>query len=481
MTPPVRDKSTVAMSIDQLETCSAPPLHDNPYVDFASADDETRAWLYNGTTPQSAGEVKAIAVFCVKQKLADALSWLVLQCELNNLDLGDQDLGDQDAQMIASWLERCPRPVALGLAWNDIEDEGAIALAGAVKKYSTLTSLDVSDNNIGDAGATAFADALNSNSTLTSLYVSGNNIGDTGATAFADCLKTNSTLTSLDVSVNNIGATGVVAFADTLETNTTLTSLDVSDNNIGATGATAFADGLKTNSTLTSLDVSGNNIGDTGATAFADALKINSTLTSLDVLDNNIGDTGVVAFADALETNTTLTAMIIGRLGIRFRIGRIIPDTTLTALGLREKKLGASGESAMASVEHRLDANKRSKPLAAPAAEALVMLASSPDSYFPSEVGALIVQNMITLGHGQGDGAQGLESLVISSSIVQKRELATEAFQTLPTSWESKLPPKVGAMIVENILTQGPDGVQGLESLVIASDIVKQRERDKKH
>ena len=58
---------------------------------------------------------------------------------------------------------------------------------------------------------------------------------------------------------------------------------------------------------------------------------------------------------------------------------------------------------------------------------------------------------------------------------------AAEAFMTLPTSWESKLPLEVGALIVKEMIVRAPvegDGVEGLRSLVIANDIVKQRHRD---
>jgi hypothetical protein len=429
MTPPLPDKNPVGMSIEELMMCSMPPLHDNPDVDYAAADDKTRDWLYNGTMPQSADEVKAIAVFCVKQNLPDALSWLVMRGKLDHLDMAQAILSDQGAQMIASWLERCPRRITLDLSWNDIREKGAIALANALKKNSTLTSLNLADNKIRDIGATALADAL----------------------------KSNSTLTSLDVEYNDIRAPAAQEFAEALKTNSTLASLNVEGNPIGYNGAIALAEVLKTNSTLTWLNVSYNGIGDDGATALAHALKTNSTMTGLDVGGNEISDIGIVAFADTLGTNSTLTE-----------------------LWAANNVLGEIGESALADIQRRLDVNKRAKPLAAPAAEALTTLASSRGSGFPLEVGALIVQNMITLGPDQGDSVQGLESLVIGSSIMQKRELATEALQSLPTFSESELPPEVCAMVVDNMTTLGHNGVQGLESLVIANDIVNQRKHDEK-
>nr|WP_314627632.1 hypothetical protein [uncultured Noviherbaspirillum sp.] len=57
----------------------------------------------------------------------------------------------------------------------------------------------------------------------------------------------------------------------------------------------------------------------------------------------------------------------------------------------------------------------------------------------------------------------------------------TEAFLTLPASWESTLPPELGNLIVRQMVALGPDqdpGCEGLKSLVIANDIVKQRHCD---
>ena len=56
--------------------------------------------------------------------------------------------------------------------------------------------------------------------------------------------------------------------------------------------------------------------------------------------------------------------------------------------------------------------------------------------------------------------------------------VAAEAFMTLPASWEWKLPVEVGNLIVNKVITLGPDegdGLEGLKSLVIANDIVKLR------
>jgi hypothetical protein len=295
-TPSLSETGKAAMSIAELKLCAIPPLHDNPLVNYAQADHEIRDWLYNGTRPPSpkedvrtcfgTGEVKAIAVFCVTQKLPDALSWLVLQCELDELDLEDCGLGLQGVQMIASWLERCPGKIALNLNGNDIQPDDATVLAAALKSNSTLSSLSINENAIGDIGAVALADALMSNSTLTSLRVAGNDIGDIGVVALAGALMTNSTLTELDTSYN---------------------------------------------------------------------------------------------------------------------------------------KVGHKGETAIDEIDRRVDVNHLAKPLAAPAAEAFHTLPSW-NSKLPLEVGALIVKEMIMLGPGQGDGVQGLESLVYESAIAKQRE-----------------------------------------------------------
>ena len=403
-----------AMAIEQLRMCPIPPLRDNLLLDHANAGQKIRNWFYNGAKPQSRWEVADVAEFCIRHKLPDALSWLVLQCEVDRLDLMGRGFRAHDAQMIASWLERCPRPIALDITKNDIGEEGAIALATALKANSTLTSLNVADNNIGATGTKALAAVLKDNSTLTSLNVSLNSLGDIGATAFADAIRTNATLTSLVLANNKIGVAGAEALADALKTNSTLTSLSVSHNKIGASGATVFAAALKFNSTLTSLNVAHNEIDTAGATAFADVLMSNSTLTSLFFRDNSIGATGAIALADALKTNSTLTWLDV--------TANDLGNTGATTLDLLTDAARATSFAGhQDEIDRRLTMNEEAKPFIVPAAEAFLTLPVASEWKLPLEVGALIVKDMITLGPDEGDGLEGLQSLVIANDIAKQR------------------------------------------------------------
>ena len=444
-----------AMSITELQMCSVPPLHDNPSLDYAQAGQKIRDWLYSGAKPQSEFEIKKIASFCVRQKLPNALSWLVLQCEIDNLKLPSCELGSEGMQMIAGWLEHCPRPIDLDIAHNNISEEGAFALASALKTNSTVTGLNVCGNYISARGAEALADALKTNSTLTTLEISENEIdatsiavladalkinstlahlrvhssnnqkhllGDADAAKFADALKTNSTLTSLEISSHEIDVAGAAALADALRTNSKLINLNLANNTFGDAGAAVLADALKNNSTLTNLDVSNNGIGDTGAAAFAAALERNSTLTVLDVCHQFIGNAGIAALANALKTNSTLTDLIYGeendcdeKYAEAVVFDALQDNVTLTGLD------GEGGPFSTEPVRRRLQVNRNAKPFALAAADAFMTLPTSWESKLSLEVGALIVKEMIVRAPVEGDGVEGLKSLIIASDIVKQR------------------------------------------------------------
>ena len=414
-----------AMSITELQMCSVPPPHDNPSLDYAQADQKIRNWLYSGAKPQSESEIKEIASFCVRQKLPNALSWLVLQCEVDNLKFSWCELGSKDMQMIAGWLEHCPRRIDLDLAHRKIREEGAFALASALKTNSTVTGLNVCGNDISARGIEALVVALKTNSTLTTLEISENEIDATSIAVLADALKTNSTLTHLRVyrgNANPIGDAGAAKLADALKTNSTLTSLEISNHEIDVAGAAALADALKNNSTLTNLDVSCNGIGDTGAAAFAAALKRNSTLTALDVCHQYIGNAGIAALADALKTNSTLAELIFSeendcdeQYANAVLFDALQNNVTLT--GLESDLFPYSFEP----VRRRLQENKNAKPFALAAADAFMTLPTSWESKLPVEIGALIVKEMIVRAPVEGDGVEGLKSLIIASDIVKQR------------------------------------------------------------
>lgn len=76
-------------------------------------------------------------------------------------------------------------------------------------------------------------------------------------------------------------------------------------------------------------------------------------------------------------------------------------------------------------IEPRLAINHDAKRLVVPAAEAFLTLPVSHESKLPQEVGDLIAKAMIVHGPDRGDGLLGLESLVIASDIVKLRHAET--------------------------------------------------------
>ena len=169
------------------------------------------------------------------------------------------------------------------------------------------------------------------------------------------------------------------------------------------------------------MSLRGTLISDFSATHFADAIKTNTTLMYLDLGENDIGDTGSVALADAFGINSTMTSFLFGgnrnsKIGEKAFASALETNSTLTSL-----KLDIGSESERRTIFNRLAVNKDAKALAAPAAEAFSTLPTSWECKLPVEVGALIVKAIIGLRSGKGNGVEGLRSLVIASDIVKQR------------------------------------------------------------
>jgi hypothetical protein len=88
------EASEKAMTMAQLRACPIPPIEGNPLLNYADPEGKIRNWIYNGAKPQSSEQIKALAIFCVRQNLPDALSWLVLQCDIDKLILSACGVGD---------------------------------------------------------------------------------------------------------------------------------------------------------------------------------------------------------------------------------------------------------------------------------------------------------------------------------------------------------------------------------------------------
>ena len=257
-------------SADQLRGMHIPPLA------CEVADIEGNALIFDffksGMMPQCAAQVKAVAVFCVKNNLLPALSWLVVQCNLDRpqpwkVDLNRCELNNADAQTVANWARTADVKIALDLGGNCIGDEGAMALAETLSGQSAVLSLSLQNNPVGYWGVAELAKMLHGNASLVELDLCGTGIGNDQAAHIAFALKNNTKLRCLHLDENSILKAGAEFLADALKSNHSLRILTLSGNPLSSNRPSIFdADDEEDKGRR---DV---------AKAFAGMLEINTTL-----------------------------------------------------------------------------------------------------------------------------------------------------------------------------------------------------------
>lgn len=264
------------------------------------------AFMNDGICPQERREFQALAIFLVKNKLPDALSWLIVQTGAETLDLDHCDLGNEEVGMIADWAKAIPFQIRLDLASNRIDGAGAALLADAFPA-NTITHINLGNNALQDHGVQALCAGLGRNTSLQSLVLYHAVMENPGIEALAGVLDTHPALAILVVDGNLFDDRGAATLATALCRNKTLSRLSVRFSQLSDTGLAYLAGALTTNTSLQSLKLSGKDEGCVHLPyALADALAANQTLTSLLVFAGSMPGAAINRLAAAVAINTTL-------------------------------------------------------------------------------------------------------------------------------------------------------------------------------
>lgn len=286
---------------------AAEAVHEQHVESLKVTREAVLAFLNDGLCPQEHKEFQALVLFLVKNKLPDALSWLVVQAGADQLDLHNCDLGAPEMDMLADWATHIPFQIGIDLSGNHIDGEGAALLADALSA-NTITYLELGNNPLTDEGVQALAMALRGNTSLQSLVLYNTGLRNPGVEALASVLDTHPALAVLVLDSNPFDDQGAASFATALGRNKTLSRLTVRYSKLSDVGLTYLANALGTNGGLKSLKLSGK-FGEQSVHfphALADALLVNQTLTHLMVFADSMPETATRRLAAAVAVNTTL-------------------------------------------------------------------------------------------------------------------------------------------------------------------------------
>ena len=265
------------------------------------------AFMNDGLCPSEHEEFQALVLFLVKNKLPDALSWLVVQTGVGTLDLHHCDLGAQEMAMLADWAGNVPFQIGLDLSGNHIDSDGAALLDDALSA-NTITQLELGNNPLTDKGVKALGMGLPGNTSLQSLVLYNTGLHNPGIEALANVLDTHPALAVLVLDRNPFDDQGAASLATALGKNRTLVRLTVRHSQLSDVGLTYIADALAINTRLKSLTL----FGKSGEEyvhlprALADALLVNQTLTHLLVFVDSMPESATRRLAAAVAVNTTL-------------------------------------------------------------------------------------------------------------------------------------------------------------------------------
>jgi hypothetical protein len=281
--------------------------HEHHVLSLKVTREAVLAFMNDGLCPHEQKEFQALVLFLVKNKLPDALSWLVVQAGARTLDFHHCDLGAQEMGILADWARNIPFQIRLDLSGNHIDSDGAALLADALSA-NTITYLELSNNPLTDKGVQALGMALRGNTSLHSLVLYRTGLQNSGIEVLASVLDTHQALEVLVVGGNPFDDQGAASLATALGKNKTLLRLTIRSSQLSDIGLTHLANALAINSRLESLQLSckSDKELDRFPYALADALLVNQALTHLLVSADSIPDAATTRLAEAVAVNTSL-------------------------------------------------------------------------------------------------------------------------------------------------------------------------------
>ena len=207
------------------------------------------AFMNDGIYPKDPDELQALAIFLIKNRLPDALSWLGVQADIHTLDLSEFYFSTEAVGLIADWAKTVLFEIRLALGNDGITADGAALLSDALFA-NNITHLDLSYNYLEDCGVQALAAGLSSNTSLRSLNLAAVNMRNAGIEAIVGVLDTHPALERLVLNYSEFDDHGAAALAAALGRNRRLSHLSIVECDFSVVGLTCLANALGKNTSL---------------------------------------------------------------------------------------------------------------------------------------------------------------------------------------------------------------------------------------
>ena len=205
----------------------------------------------------------------IEAKKILAITWILKQLDIQELDLGNKELGDEKIEIFVQALEKYQSLQKLDLKGNNLSKKVGIALGKLLENDKCLISLILDKNNFDDESGVAIGKGLKNHPNLRYLNLLGNHIGDKGGVEIVQSIP--SQLKILILSSNELTDVTIQEFVSVLKGNKTLEKLSLWGNKITYNGAKLLLETLISNPAFKELYLQQNNITDS---EIADLKKI---------------------------------------------------------------------------------------------------------------------------------------------------------------------------------------------------------------
>lgn len=223
---------------------------------------------------------------------------------IKRLYLQNNSIGTDGLKPLAAAVETNSALEILDIGFNQVTESNLGALTIMLEECR-LIELNLSDNVIGPDGARRIAQAMDLNVSINSLNLQNTSIGSTGSAAIANLLMNNRTLRQLNLGNNAVCLAGAEALALSLKSGTSLESLILPYTRLGQQGVQVLANALQTNTSLRFLDISGNSCHNHALNDICAMLEVNPWLDTLWLKCAALRDSDVIKLMKSLESDTS--------------------------------------------------------------------------------------------------------------------------------------------------------------------------------
>jgi hypothetical protein len=310
-----------------------------PPGDYSGMDTDSclnaAIFFKDGEVPETESNQQEIYLFCIENKLADALSYLCVRHNLHELKIDHQLNRFEHISFICDWAQTISFEMALNFnfsGWPDghlpllrVFENSAITrltfdfcwrsaafqceVLKTARNNSTLKKLEVI--NMHNDAIEELLDVLACNSTIIHLDLDIGGIKDETAIRLCSLIEQSTSVTSLAIRMHQ-AEHYLPLFCKMLGENACLESFAVDRADWDEDEARALSASLKRNQHLRVLRIkTGENDTLTAAAAriLLDALKSNNRLTSLALESLNANDEIAKDLGELIRTNTTLQSL----------------------------------------------------------------------------------------------------------------------------------------------------------------------------